>query len=147
MAVCTWILLLLLHLMRPRSAVCCRWALVAGSRETNASELFTSPAHGLVHQSFSAPVTPLASGALLWDPSTAGARNNELNLDGWGIGWWSPDGPHRHRSGSGVSDPVTRAADPELLAALPAARSRILLGHIRAATGQLELCCSRPCAT
>eukprot|EP00325_Prymnesiales_sp_UTEX-LB-985_P010284 CAMPEP_0174713522 /NCGR_PEP_ID=MMETSP1094-20130205/14153_1 /TAXON_ID=156173 /ORGANISM="Chrysochromulina brevifilum, Strain UTEX LB 985" /LENGTH=394 /DNA_ID=CAMNT_0015912705 /DNA_START=105 /DNA_END=1289 /DNA_ORIENTATION=+ len=113
----------------------CRWAIVAGAEQSCASALVTDAAHSLAHQSYARSLTPLAGEALLFDPNSAAQRNHNVNLDGYGIGWWDDEqNPHRFRSGRPAVNMTSGQLDVALKQAADEARSTVIFAHIRAAT-------------
>ena len=125
----------------------CRSALYCGRRPRSPACLFTEPTHGLMHQSWRDPYIPGVETELLFNATQLPLRNHDRNQDGWGVGWFDGEGrAQRVRAGRGATSGEGNTPDPELLDLLASApKSRVLLGHIRAATsGELTEVNSHP---
>jgi hypothetical protein len=79
-------------------------------KEIRAADLFIHPIHSLGNQSFADPVLPLLQEGLYYDKSKLKMRNHDVNLDGWGLGWYSrpevigaPRSVQRERSANGAT--------------------------------------------
>ena len=125
----------------PPVASGCRWALVAVTPEHSGplptgDDLFgSSLPHSLTAQSHRDPRLPDLESGYFHDATDSPNRNHAVNLDGFGLGWFDHKTGQvkRIRSPHGCTD-AARNATAELTSAVSEAKSRIIFGHIRAAT-------------
>ena len=126
-------LLSFLLLLLPRTALGCRWAVYAGDRDAPASTLLTSPSHSLCKQAVEPAYVPDWENQRLFTPESTSARNHDVNLDGWGFAYYDDEGRVvRKRSGNAAA--ADGETDPEILDISENVRSKVMFGHIRAAT-------------
>jgi len=102
----------------PDATKMCRWLVWCGNEPILLADLILSPAHSLIHQSFSGGFHPGAE-----------AKNNmTLNADGFGVGWYTKRGAAIFRS-------VTAAWNNRNLRELCSTiESTCIFAHVRAAS-------------
>ncbi len=107
----------------------CRWAIYFGKKKKDAACLFTDPDHGLVEQSYLPPFLPGIESAGKYD------RNHGINRDGWGIAAYD-DGRRNVVLKKSFESATLRNnnVNPDLRQASKNIKSRVIFGHIRAAT-------------
>ena len=106
----------------------CRWAIYFGKKRMNAAGLFTDPDHGLVEQSYLPPFLPGIEQAGKYD------RNHGINRDGWGIATYNKENKVILKKSFESATLRNNNVNPELKQVARSLKSRVIFGHIRAAT-------------
>eukprot|EP01065_Artemidia_motanka_P043936 TRINITY_DN6177_c3_g1_i1.p1 TRINITY_DN6177_c3_g1~~TRINITY_DN6177_c3_g1_i1.p1 ORF type:complete len:400 (+),score=107.71 TRINITY_DN6177_c3_g1_i1:153-1352(+) len=113
----------------------CRWTVFASADEWSeaAATIFLHSEHSLANQSHSDQFIPYATLSPRWDPHKNQFRNAKCNRDGWGVAWVDHLGAVsvRRRGGPATTKGVV---SEELVEAVESVRSKVVFGHIRAAT-------------
>jgi predicted glutamine amidotransferase len=116
----------------PLGAVC-GGATEIGAADHSGGSVHWTKVFSPVRQSFTEPLVPLLEEGLFYDKSKLRFRSHDVNLDGWGLGWYqSSSVVQRRRSANGASmqKDGEYQIDSELEDICNQVRSKVLFSHI-----------------
>lgn len=84
----------------------CRIIAFAGEEAVNGRRLLLETENNLPELAYDKSFLPGVHHSKHWNPEQCSLRNTAENRDGWGVGWYAPDGafPLRYRTAESIID-------------------------------------------